>query len=256
MQGATGGILGRLRHRRAVAGWQRIADRAGIAAPSVLERQRTRAIELRRQIDRLVLEADARLDHPAGAAAGTLPAGTDWVWRPDPWRGRLPRPGIAPAPSGSRIGDDLRLFHDCPAGEVALRQRRNPGGAGLPPFALDLDVFGFAGSFLSLALNLPAAAAQGLGPGQVLRLDLDWRAERPAALYARVNLCQGPNVTPLLRHIPPRDSACVIEFDLGYAPVDSRPVDRLWLDLIVDAPAMNRVRLRDLVLSRRPRAPL
>ena len=42
--------------------------------------------------------------------------------------------------------------------------------------------------------------------------------------------------------------------DLGYAELSARSVEKAWLDLIFEAPFMNAVGLRDVILSRHPRA--
>lgn len=256
MAGAADSILGRIRHRRAVAGWQRLADRAGRIHPTRLALLRGRAIEMRRQIDRLVHAADVALEQPPAPADACLPPGTDWVWRPGPWLGRMALPGLASTGSGTPCGADVRLFHDCPHHEIGLRQRRNPGGDGLPPFAMDLSVFGFEGSFLSLVIDLPDAAVQGLGRHHLLRLDARVEAERPSGLFARLNLRHGPNVEQLVRHLPALQGGRVVEFDLADMKWSRKRIEALWLDLILETPAMNRIALRDLMLSRHPRAPL
>lgn len=210
---------------------------------------------MRRHIDRFVWAADARLEGtPSVPAAPALPLGTDWVWRPDPWVGRLAVPGRASVASGMALGQDAHLFHDCPLAEIGLRQRRNPGDAGLPPFGVEVEVFGFAGRFLSLALDLPPEVAQGLRPHHLIRLETMADCERPLGLFARLNLQQGPNVTPVLRQLSVERGTRVVEFDL--ASVTGAKVDRLWLDLIFEAPAMNRIALRDVHLGRHPRAAL
>lgn len=256
MASAGNTILDRLCHRRAVAGWQRRADRVTGIGPVRLNLLRSRAIELRRRIDGFVQAADARLES-APPEAQALPLGTDWVWRPDPWRGRLAVPGAAPVSSGRALCDGVHLFHDCSLAEIGLRQRRNPGGPGLPPFGVEVEVFGFHGRFLSLALDLPQAAATGLGARHLVRLETQVLAERAVCLFARLNLQQGPNVRQILRQIPIDQIAVdrgVAAFDL--AATGEGRVDRLWLDLIVEAPAMNRITLQDLRLSRHPRAAL
>jgi len=255
MAKAADTILERIRHQRSLAGWLHRADRVSGIGPARLEMLRGRAIEMRRHIDRFVQAADARLEEaPTLTADDRLPLGTDWVWRPDPWTGRLSGPGLASVGSGSALGDSVHLFHDCPLAEIGLRQRRNPGERGLPAFGVEVEVFGFRGSFLSLALELPDAAAQGLRARHLIRLETLAECERPLGLFARLNLQQGPNVAPILRQVSVERGERVVEFDL--AGTGAARVERLWLDLIFEAPAMNRITLRDVRLSRHPRAAL
>jgi hypothetical protein len=255
MARAADTILERIRHQRALAGWQHRADRVAGIGPARLDMLRGRAIEMRRHIDRFVWAADARLEGaPCVPEVGALPLGTDWVWRPDPWAGRLAVPGQASVASGTALGQDVHLFHDCPLAEIGLRQRRNSAEAGLPAFGVEVEVFGFAGRFLSLAVDLPDAAAQGLRPRHLVRLETAVDCERPLGLFARLNLQQGPNVAQVLRQVSVERGERVVEFDLS--PVAGTRVEKLWLDLIFEAPAMNRIALRDLRLSRHPRAAL
>ena len=48
----------------------------------------------------------------------------------------------------------------------------------------------------------------------------------------------------------------MVEFDLAYTKVNEKRVERLWVDLIFEGPEMNQIILRDVTLSRRPRAEL
>lgn len=252
------GPIGRMMQRAAEAHWTRAAEQAGLAEPAVLQRERGRARRLRRALDRFLHAAEGRLSETAGAdpAAGK-PPGTDWVWRPEIWRGPLATPGHAAAPPRTSIGGNLTLFHDCALSELTLRQMRTAEADGAPaPYALSLDVFGFDGSYLSFALDLPEAAAHGLRRRHLIRLDLAMRAERPLEVFARLNVRHGPNTEQVVRELPRLAGATMVEFDLAYSRLNERRVERLWLDLIFDRPVMNRIVLEDLVLSRRPRAEL
>jgi hypothetical protein len=254
MARAADTILERIRHQRALAGWQHRADRVTGIGPARLDMLRGRALEMRRHIDRFVRVADARLEGALPVQEANLPLGTDWVWRPDPWTGRLPASGLASVAAGASLADGVHLFHDCPLAEIGLRQGRNPGGTRLPAFGVEVEVFAFRGRFLSLALDLPPEAAQGLRPRHVIRLETVVDCERPLGLFARLNLQQGPNTVPVLRQVSVEQGERVVDFDL--APLAGARVDKLWLDLIFDAPSMNRIALRDLRLGRHPRAAL
>jgi hypothetical protein len=45
-----------------------------------------------------------------------------------------------------------------------------------------------------------------------------------------------------------------VEFDLAYANLNERRIDKVWVDLILENPEMNQITFRDLTFSRRPRA--
>ena len=183
-----------------------------------------------------------------------LPPGTDWSWRPALWSAPLEdaaRPRVA---SGDRIGGDLALYHDCPLGEIALRQTGETGGEDAAPQALTLEVGAFEGSFLSLALDLPDTALPGLRRDHLLQLDARIEGALPAEPYARLNVRHGPNTEQLLRALPLENGTVSAAFDLFYTELDERRVEQAWLDLILDVPAQSSVTLHDLTLCRYPRA--
>jgi hypothetical protein len=257
MAGQLASIIERWRLKKVQEYWSLKAEAAPTMRPLALHGLRGKARAMRRQIDRVIHVADHRLATPAiGASLPRLPLGTDWSWRADAWRGPLPQPGLIAATDRSRISDDLSLYHDCPLGEVAVRQSRNGGDDDRAPFGLLLEVFGFAGSFLSLATSLPPEAVRGLKSRHLLRLDAIIAAERPIRAYARLNVKHGPNVAQLVRELPALDGEVVVEFDLAYAKLDDTRIERAWLDLIFNDAAMTGIALRDLVVSRRPRAEL
>jgi hypothetical protein len=233
--------------------WSRLARGAGTADLDALRNAQARARALARRIDAVAFTAETRLALPRiGSSAFPVPPGTDWSWRPDLWRGPLPRPGVAGVSNRTALGDQVTVFHDCPLSEIALRQIRNTGAADLSPFSVALDVFGFQGSFLSLAIDLPTAAAQGLRKRHVLRVAIQSRHERREEMFARLNIRHGPNTEQLVQEI--RGDDAVAEFDLAYSDLNEKRVESLWLDLIVDRPAMNRIIFTDVTLARYPRA--
>jgi len=113
-----------------------------------------------------------------------------------------------------------------------------------------MDVLRFDGSYLSLAIDLPEPAPQGLTRDHILQVDMLTEVERPLDIFARLNLHQGPNAQQLVQEV----DGSVVEFDLSASGMTGALIDLAWVDLIFDRPAMNRVLLRDLVVSRRPRA--
>ena len=47
-----------------------------------------------------------------------------------------------------------------------------------------------------------------------------------------------------------------MEFDLAYTKINEKRVEKLWVDLIFEGPEMNQIILRDVTVTRRPRAEL
>lgn len=189
---------------------------------------------------------------PAGAGAAPVPPvprplHADWAWRPDPWaHAKTPATG-ARTVAGLRLSPEVAVYHDCPGEGVTLAQ---DGSAG-PPFALVMAPGDFAGSFLSLAIDLPRAALAGLGPAHILALHARCAGGLPPGTVARLNLRQGARDHRLSRGLPQGQP---FEFDLAALPLGDGPVAAGWVDLIFAAPLPAQVRIDDLTLTRRRRA--
>ena len=255
MSGRIARFLDRWHLRKVQDRWSAAADRMSEASAFDLRAVRGEARSLRRRLDRVIHATEQRLALPAlGAGLPRMPLGTDWAWRPDAWRGPLSLPGVIAPGDRTPYGSDLALHHDCPLGEIALRQMRNTGDGDRAAFGLAIEVFGFRGSFLSLAVSLPEPAAKGLKARHLIRLDTVIDADRPLRGFARLNVKHGPNVAQLVSALPSDGREKLAEFDLAYARIDESRIESAWLDLIFNDAANTRITLRDVVISRRPRA--
>ena len=56
--------------------------------------------------------------------------------------------------------------------------------------------------------------------------------------------------------LPEQGRDKVAEFDLAYADLNDKRIERAWVDLILNDASMTRIVIRDVVVSRRPRAEL
>jgi hypothetical protein len=251
------GMLEKVLLRRARAFWSRAANKAGSTDLTTLRRQRTEAQLLRHNLDELTHQADNRLALPRiGSMSFPKPAGTDWSWRPQLWRGALPFKGLSAVESKTRLGDEVTIFHDCHISELSLRQLRNSREADLAPYGLRMDVFRFDGSFLSLVLNLPDSSCDGLLRSHLVRMEVIVEVEKPLEIFARLNIRHGPNTEQIVRELPLNDDKVMVEFDLAYTKLNEKRVESMWVDLIFEGPEMNQVTLRDVTFSRNPRADL
>lgn len=242
-------------HRRGLRRWARAARRAPEMPLAELRRERSKARKLLYSLHEMVAIADNRLTLPMiGSTAFPKPHGTDWAWRPPLWNLPLPNPGLSSAPSRSKLGDELTLFHDCTRSELTLRQVRNTREADLAPFGLRMDVFAFDGSFLSLVLDLPQGAVDGLKKRHLLCVTTIVELEKPLEIFARINIKHGPNTEQIVRELPIGDGEITVEFDLAYIALNEKRIERVWVDLIFENPEMSQITLRDLTFSRRPRA--
>lgn len=250
-------VLDRLFFLRSLRHWRQAAGAANTADLSMLREQRNRARTLRSHLDRLIHVADGRLALPAvGSSSFPRPHGWDWAWRPELWRGPLPVPGLSSVQTRSMLGDEVTLFHDCDFSELTLRQLRNSREADLAPFGLRMDVFKFDGSFLSLVVDLPPEAGKGLTRQHLIRVNTIIETEKPIEIFARLNIRHGPNTEQIVRELPLHEKDVMVEFDLAYSRLNEKRIERVWLDLIFEAPEMNQVIIRDLTICRLRRAAL
>ena len=79
-------------------------------------------------------------------------------------------------------------------------------------------------------------------------------SEKPIEIFARLNIQHGPNTEQIVRELPMEEKNIVVEFDLAYSRLNEKRIEKIWLDLIFEAPDMNQVVLRDLTFSRHRRA--
>lgn len=250
-------LIDRIIHRRVLRRWRALADLGSGLDLQTLRRLRSQAWALRRSLDRVIHMAEHRLALPViGSNAIRKPMGSDWVWRPHLWKGPIPVPGFSSVPGKADVCEGTTIFHDCRRSELTVRQIRNTRDEDLAPFGFRMDVFRFDGSFLSLVIDLPDEAVTGLLLTHLIRLDAIVEMEKPLEIFARLNIKHGPNVEQIVRELPLNEQEVMVEFDLAYTKMNEKRVERVWIDLIFEGPEMNQVILRDVTLSRRPRAEL
>jgi hypothetical protein len=193
--------------------------------------------------------ARSRTPPPCPAAVPGLqaPLHADWVWRAPAWAAPL---SAAALRDGAEIAPGSKLFHDDPGARVALA---GPLSADAQPAALVLDIAAFAGSFLSLAVDLPPAALSGLRRRHIVQADTRIDAPGAEGAFVRLNLRHGPNTDRITQAIL-TGTAQIAEFELFHTDFDEARVTAAWIDLIVARPVAGRIVIADLIVARRPRA--
>ncbi len=255
MEQGLSSLFDRVFFLKSVRSWARAAEQADSVPLRLLRHQRGHARRLLVHLNRFVHIADNRLALPTiGSQAIQKSHEADWSWRPEAWTGPLPAQGMASVPSKSMLGSEISLHHDCEFTELSLRQLRNSREADLAPYGLRMDVFRFDGSFLSLVLDFPVEGVEGLKRKHLIRLEPIVEMEKPLEIFARLNIKHGPNTEQVVRELPLRNANPMVEFDLAYTKLNEKRVDAIWLDLIFEGPQMNQVTIRDMTISRRPRA--
>ncbi|MDO5605019.1 MAG: DUF6478 family protein [Paracoccus sp. (in: a-proteobacteria)] len=249
----------RMMRRRVQEDWSRLGGNVPHMGAGQLRELRAEAGMMRQVMDRFLMRSDPRvIVSKADLAALPLPGGTDWRWRPEFLSSPVSPAGIAAPASGARLGEAAALWHDCPEQSLILRQIRNAGATDLAAFGLRVEVMSFAGGFLSLSVDLPPEVLSGLTRNYILRLETAIEIERDLDIYARLNIANGPNTEEMLRHLGGMRAGAVstnlTEFDLALTEMNERRLDKIWLDLIFERPQMNAAVIREMVLSRHPRA--
>lgn len=251
--------LDRMARQRAAQSWAKLCHNIEGIRPARLRYLRTEAAATRAQMDAFLLQsAERALASRAELAALPLPAGTDWRWRPEFLNAPVRTSGLIGPESGTQLTDGAAVWHDCGARALILRQVRNVDATDLSAYGLRSEAFGFTGSFLSLAIDLPSEVLDGLTLNHIIRLEIVAQTERAQNVYARLNISNGPNIEETLRHLgeirqgPAR--AQVVEFDLALTQMNEMRLDKIWLDLIFESPAMNAATIREMVFSRHLRA--
>lgn len=251
------GYLDRLLHQSSVSRWLKATHRANKTESETLRKLRSQARQLRSVLDGFLVIAERRLALPKeGNQSFPKPASSDWAWRPPLWRDRLSHPGVSTVQSGTSLGEQVKVYHDCPLSEITLRQLRNKAPSDLAAFALRMDVFKFDGSYLSFAVDVPETAIQGLKKTHIVQMQAAIEMEQPLEIFARLNIKHGPNTEQLVQELPLLAEDIKVEFDLAYTGINEKSVSKMWVDLIFERPEMNQVTIRDLTFSRRLRAKL
>ena len=217
------------------------------ADSAVLEAMRDEAAKLRHDLDQLdgaLLVALTRNDPD-------VPQGLDLSLRVPFWQTEA-LPGAWSCPgNGTYLAAGMTLFHDCPLAEIGLRQAAQATAA---PFGLELDVFGFEGTYLSIAVDLPAHCATGLTTDHILQVDTQNRRDPERAILVRLNIQAGPNTVQMLRTLSGEGETGSVEFDLAYSEIGDSPAEKLWLDILFENPAYSRAKIADMWVTRRRRA--
>lgn len=227
--------------------------------PNRLRYLRAEASAFRRDLDEFLrLSATRVRASRAELAAHPLPAGTDWRWRPELLNDKVRPQALVGPQSGAELTEGSAVWHDCGARALIVRQVLNTDVTDLAAFGLRVETFGFTGSFLSLAIDLPTAVLNGLSLNHIIRLEVVLQAERAQTVFARLNISNGPNTEEILRQLGEIGHGAaqthVVEFDLALTQMNEDRLEKVWLDLIFEKPAMNAATIREMVFSRHLRA--
>jgi hypothetical protein len=178
----------------------------------------------------------------------------DWSWRPEVFFQKDCVTAEVNPVSGKQIGSYLTLHHDASVPSIILRQTKTVRATNVAPFDFTIEVYDFAGSFLSLALDLPNSAILGLSNQNIFELDIHLTTEHPLPKFVRINVQHGPNIDNEIQVISHTGDHLNVEFDLGYMDLNEQRLEKIWFDLIFDDAKMNKIVIHDITICRRSRA--
>ena len=181
---------------------------------------------------------------------------TDWVWRPTFWQTPVAYSALSGAGNGTALNDEIKMFHNADHAQITSRQIIQIDPINLPDFGLSLDVYDFSSGYISLAVRLPAPFAKNLRKHHLLRMDYALKVRKSLSIFARLNIENGPNTTEISVQFPDNCENGILKFDLSSLKFTERRIKNIWVDLIFEAPAMNKITLEDIIFSRHPRAKL
>lgn len=248
-------ILKGIAHNRTLRHVQGLGERIAEQDISSIRPLRGQARDILRAAERAYTAAEARLALPLiGGAPIDAPVQSDWTHRPELWSSPVRPAGIAAPRNRARLGAEATIHHDCRLSEITFRQLRNHRPEDIAPFGVVLEVLRFEGSFLSLAIDIPQDGLSGLQKRHIVRFAAHLDYENPIEIFARLNIKHGPNTEQLVRDFPLGDNDLATEWDLAFVEMNEKRIEAAWIDLIFGGPALNRIDIRDMTLSRRPRA--
>lgn len=179
------------------------------------------------------------------AARSAVPLLADFLQPSVIWHERAVFASPPPRPvTGAILGEGLGFHHD--GAEDALRLEMPADGG------LGILFDGFAGSYVSISIDLPQHHPGALSAGSVLGMVCDFGETVPEGAWCRLNLREGPSLSR-----PPgvfrRDGGRLAsEFDLSECR--GRAIAAGWVDLLLPPAASGRLGIAALDLYLRPLA--
>ena len=87
-------------------------------------------------------------------------------------------------------------------------------------------------------------------------MDYALKVRKSLSIFARLNIENGPNTTEISVQFPDNCENGILKFDLSSLKFTERRIKNIWVDLIFEAPALNKITLEDIILIRHPHAKL
>jgi len=227
--------------------WAEMLEVIPSASETELSRYRKEANKLAAHLHRFELALAQRLGERTFAQ---LSPDAEWGYRAEPFALPMDPPAYAPVTNDTRLSRDVSAFTDDPDAVVSLRQIAT-GDSADQPFSVILDIERLGGTFFSLAIGLGEQAARSFTKNDLIGVHIDIGFEHPTTPLVRLNLRSGPNTERITRPFEPGKP---VDFDLFYLEFDTARMSDAWVDIILSPQSNTRITLKDIAITRRPRA--
>ena len=155
--------------------------------------------------------------------------------------------------SNTQIAADANLFHDAKLSEITLRQVSNNNPKSGCAFSVGIDVLKFSGDYISISFALPEDFWKASEAKDLIKVDLNVQLEAQAECYLRLNTNDGPNVSSITQDINALGKDERITFDPTQLEANP-PNTAVWIDLIVNDPEYNQVKINEFAVHRTVKA--
>lgn len=189
---------------------------------------------------------EGQLHRPyAHSKIASVPSNAVLKERPLLWQRRL-KEKIAYHDDRITLGDDATLYHDCPYQEICMSQKRNIGSRFEAPYSLRLDIFEFAGSFLSV--SIPIRFAPSLTQDQNILLRWGSASDAPIESFVKLTIEKGSQKEVQELTTEKSDQIHMAEFDLSTFHTALDQSQRAWFDISFHNMRANEITLQDLAI--------
>lgn len=140
--------------------------------------------------------------------------------------------------SGTKICEALTMFHDASHGVYAWHQTQD--------FLLNLTIYQFEGTYLSLAAGMDARMLGAFGIDATLVVVAEMTCTRPITGYVRLNIAFTEGDQTLFETLIVDTRPLAVRFDLAALDSGKGALRDAWIDIVLAHPAMTEVSIHGL----------
>ncbi len=186
-----------------------------------------------------------------GLTATPLP--TRWSFTPSVWCSAVLPFTEENAARENAIGAGCTLFHNATEARVAWVQVPASQPDRASAFSLEINAEHFDGSYLSLAIAIPARYRRAIDRKSIISIAIQALGMPDLQASLRMNVKRGPNTYDNWHQINLNDQAQIIEFDMSNFGINPAGADNMWLDFMVTQTGTCQFAINTLSISHRLR---